>query len=305
MSNVLPRERQLAVLHLLAEGSSIRAAERVSGIHRDTICRLVVRFGEACLEWLDKQMQGLSVRHLELDEQWTYCGKKQARLTVDEKQSCHDRGDIYLWIGIDQDTRLVPSFALGKRSADMARRFMVDLAGRIKRPNPHASDAHLYGAGGYVQRVQLSTDGFSAYGEAIDLAFGPYAQHGVIIKEYRNAGMQYDPSEMVGTLRRPSQGMDEWSICTSHVERFNATTRLFMKRFNRLTLCFSKKLTNLAAATAMYIAYYNYCWQTRHSDQSGKRGKKRPTAAMAAKLTGHVWSFQELFETVMPAKVAA
>src|SRR5687767_3495875 len=118
--------------------------------------------------------------------------------------------------------------------------------------------------------------------------------------------MRYDPGEMVGTDRRVVSGsINEWSICTSHVERFNATTRLFMKRFNRLSLCFSKKLENLAAATAMYLAYYNYCWQTRHSDQSGKRGQKRPTAAMAAKLAGHVWSFQELFETVMPAKVAA
>jgi hypothetical protein len=118
--------------------------------------------------------------------------------------------------------------------------------------------------------------------------------------------MRYDPGEMVGTQRRVITGnINEWSICTSHVERFNATTRLFLKRFNRLTLCFSKKLDNLAAATAMYLAYYNYCWQTRHSDKSGRSGQKRPTAAMAAKLTGHVWSFAELFETVMPAKVAA
>ena len=306
MANVLKREKQMHVLHLLVNGSSIRAAERVTGIHRDTICRLVVRFGEACREWMDNQMQNLTIRHLELDEQWTYCGKKQARLTVDEKLTRYDQGDIYLWIGIDQETRLVPSFALGKRSADMARRFAVDLAGRMTRPNPHASDAHAYGSGGYLQRVQISTDGFAAYAEAIDLAFGPYADHGIIIKEYRNAGMQYDPGEMVGTQRRTvSDAIDPWTICTSHVERLNGTTRLFMKRFNRLTYCFSKKLENLAAATAMYLAYYNWCWRSRYPDNSGKRGRKRPTPAMAAKLTGHVWSFQELFDTVLPAKVAA
>jgi IS1 family transposase len=306
MANVLPREKQLQVLHLLVEGSSIRACERVTGVHRDTICRLIVKFGNACREWIDAQMQGLTIRHLELDEQWTYCGKKQARLTVDEKQTAYDQGDIYLWVGIDQDTRLVPSFALGKRSADMARRFTVDLADRLTRPNPHASDANVYQPAGYLQRVQLSTDGFAAYGEAIDLAFGPYGQHGVIIKEYKNAHMKYDPNEMVATERRVmSGGIDEFSICTSHVERFNGTTRLFMKRFNRLTYCFSKKLENLAAATAMYLAYYNYCWQTRYPDKSGRPGTKRPTAAMMAKLTGHIWSFAELFETVMPAKVAA
>jgi hypothetical protein len=208
MANVLKRDRQMHVLHLLVNGSSIRAAERVTGIHRDTICRLVVRFGEACREWMDGQMQDLTIRHLELDEQWTYCGKKQARLTVDEKQTRYDQGDIYLWIGIDQETRLVPSFAPGKRSADMARRFTVDLAGRMTRPKPHASDAHAYGKGGYLQRVQISTDGFAAYAEAIDLAFGPYAAHGIIIKEYRNAGMQYDPGEMVGTQRRASDAID-------------------------------------------------------------------------------------------------
>src|SRR3954454_19127730 len=104
MSNVLPREKQFAVLHQLVEGSSIRATERITGVHRDTICRLIVKFGEACREFLDTQMQGLTIRHLELDEQWTYVGKKQARLTVDEKQTAYNEGDIYLWVGIDQDT---------------------------------------------------------------------------------------------------------------------------------------------------------------------------------------------------------
>jgi hypothetical protein len=185
----------------------------------------------------------------------------------------------------------------------MARRFCVDLAGRLTRPNPHASDAHTYKPEGYLQRVQLSTDGFAAYAEAIDLAFGPYGQHGIIIKEYKNAHMKYDPNELAGTERRViSGGIDEWSICTSHIERFNGTTRLFMKRFNRLTYCFSKKLENLAAATAMYLAYYNYCWRSR---KPGKSGQKRPTPAMAAKLANHTWTFAELFETVMPAKVAA
>ena len=108
---------------------------------------------------------------------------------------------------------------------------------------------------------------------------------------------------MVGTDRRPISGeLTPWSICTSHIERHNLTVRTFMKRFVRLTLCFSKKLENLAAATAMYLAYYNYCWRPR---KAGKSGQKRPTPAMAAKLTNHTWTFAELFETVMPAKVAA
>jgi len=299
MANVLKRERQLAVLNLLVEGSSIRAAERITGIHRDTICRLAVKFGTKCRDFLDENMRNLKLRHIEVDEQWTFVGKKQSRLTTDERAERGNIGDMYLWIGVDQDTKLVPTFALGKRSADMARRFMVDLASRLQpHDNPHASDAHAYKPEGFNAVTQISTDGFAAYPEAVDLAFGPYVKFGTIIKDYRNANMIYTPSEMVGTERRAVFGIDggsEGTICTSHIERLNATTRLFLKRFNRLTLCFSKKLENLAAAVAMYVAYYNYCWRTR---KPGTTGKRRATAAMAAGLTVHTWKFRELFEAV-------
>ena len=69
-----------------------------------------------------------------------------------------------------------------------------------------------------------------------------------------------------------------------------------MKRLNRLTVCFSKKLRNLEAAFAMFAAWYNFVWRTR---RPGKSGKKRPTAAMLAGLTDHLWSFDELFYAVM------
>ena len=193
----------------------------------------------------------------------------------------------------------MPGFLVGKRSADNARRFMQDIAGRLVFPNAHASDAHSYAAGGYKPITQISTDGFPAYPEAVDLAFGPYVKFGTIIKDYRNATMIYTPSEMVGTRRtgkRNIDGKSQRTICTSHVERLNGTQRVFLKRLNRLTLCFSKKLRNLEAAFGMFAAYYNYCWQTRKPDNSGKR---RPTAAMMAGLAGHVWGFDELFETVL------
>lgn len=194
----------------------------------------------------------------------------------------------------------MPSFILGKRSADMARRFMLDLAGRLVSPaNPHASDAHAYARPGYRPIVQLSTDGFSAYPAAVDLASGPYVKFGTIVKDYRNAQIIYTPSEIVGTRRRAVYGVqegEERSICTSHIERHNLTTRTFMKRFNRLTLGFSKKLENLAAATAMYIEFYNYCWRPR---KPGNTGKRYPTPCMMAGLTIKPWSFAELFERVV------
>jgi len=109
----------------------------------------------------------------------------------------------------------------------------------------------------------------------------------------------YTPSEMVGTQRMGIggiRGRAQRTICTSCVERLNGTQRVFMTRLNRLTLCFSKKLRNLEAAFTMFAAYYNCCWQTR---KPGKSGAKRPTAAMMAGLAGHVWSFDELFTSVL------
>jgi transposase-like protein/IS1 family transposase len=295
----VPVEKAKMVLRLLVEGSSIRSAERVTGVNRNTICKLLVHFGEACRRFLDDRMQGLKLTHLQFDEQWTYVAKKQSRLTTTERAESYDQGDIYLWTCIDQKTKLMPSFLIGKRSADNARRFMMDVAGRLTFPNPHASDAHAYQSASYLSVVQISTDGFAAYPEAVDLAFGPYVRYGTIIKEYKNASMIYTPSEMVGTQRkgiRNIEGRHVRTITTSHVERLNGTQRLFLKRLNRLTLCFSKKLENLEAAFAMFAASYNYTWQTR---MPGKSGKKRPTAAMMAGLTGHVWSFDELFAAVL------
>jgi hypothetical protein len=108
-------------------------------------------------------MQNLPVTHLGIDECWTYVQKKQARLTIEEKALRHDIGDVYLWTAVDKETKLVATFALGKRSADMARRFMVDIAKRLPRQSPHASDAHAYQPAGYLQTVQITTDGFAAY----------------------------------------------------------------------------------------------------------------------------------------------
>jgi hypothetical protein len=150
--------------------------------------------------------------------------------------------------------------------------------------------------------MHVSTDGFPGNPEAVDLAFGPYAKYGVIIMDYRNAAMIYTPSEIVGTQRNRMRGMapgDERSICTSHVERLNDTQRLFLKRLNRLTYCFSKRLRNLEAAFAMFAAWCNFCWRTRYPNHSGKAGQKRPTAAMMAKLTDDLWGFDELFDAVL------
>ncbi|HVX16265.1 MAG TPA: hypothetical protein VHC22_34080 [Pirellulales bacterium] len=280
-------------LRMLAEGSSLRSTARITGLQRNTVCKLLLHFGDACRRFLDQRMRGLVLDHLQFDEQWTFVLKKQARLTIEQRERCHDIGDIYLWTCVDQTTKLMPSFVVGKRSGDMARRFMLDVAGRLVWPKPHESDDHAFAHGSFRRIVQISTDAFAAYPEAVDLAFGAYVRWGTIVKQYRNAKIIYTPSEMIGTKRTPRRGMtkaDKWTICTSHVERLNGTQRLMLKR---LTYCFSKKLRNLEAAFSVFAAFYNFCWRTR------KPGKLRPTAAMMAGLTDHTWTFDELFAAVL------
>jgi IS1 family transposase len=301
MANHLPRDKQIEVLHHLVEGNTLRSTARLTGVHRTTIMHLLVSFGRRCKAYLDARLRNLTLEHVEVDEIWTFVGKKQGRLTDEEKAECHDIGDVYLWTALDKDTKLVASFLVGKRSADNARRLMVDLRGRLTMPRPHQSDPHAYQAGGYVHITQISTDGFQAYPEAVDLAFGPYAKYGTIIKDYRNATQpgRYAPPEMVGTERRGVFGIredEEWSICTSHVERNNLTIRTLLKRFTRLSLGFSKKLENLEAACAVFVAYYNFVWRTRQPDGVGRM---RLPAAMMAGVTDRLMSFEELFDAVM------
>ena len=300
MSNVLPRDQQIEVLHDLVEGNTLRSTARLTDVHRTTIMRLMVDFGRKCKAFMDQQFRNLTLAHVEVDEIWTFVEKKQGRLTPEQKQERFDIGDVYLWTCLDQETKLVPSFVVGKRSADNARRLMVDLSHRLTMPKPHQSDPHRYQSGGYLRITPISSDGFSAYPEAVDLAFGPYVKYGQIIKDYRNADQpgRYAPPEMVGTERKGIFGIredEERSICTSHVERHNLTIRTLMKRFTRLSLGFSKKLANLEAACAMFLAYYNFCWRTRDVEE----GRNRLPAAMAAAVVDTLWSFEELFDRVM------
>lgn len=291
MANVLCVDDQIAVLRHLVEGCSLRSVSRLTGIHRTTVMNLILRFGSKCRDFLDAKMRKLELSHVEVDEIWTFVQKKQGRLHNDEKGSPRI-GDMYLWVALDQDTKLIPSFVIGKRSADMARRFMVDLANRLRLPR--GTDT------GEIPGIvpQLSSDGFNAYPEAVDLAFGGYVNYGQIIKDYRNVDQpgRYGPPEMIGTHRREIFGRLDWrSICTSHVERQNLTIRTFLRRFTRLSLGFSKKLENLAAAVAVYVAYYNFCWRMREN----KGGRLRLPPAMEAGVTNELWDLETLYDAVM------
>ncbi len=294
MANVLPRERQILVLKMLVDGASIRAVSRVTGVDKDAVMRLMVRFGEACQKFLDANVRSVKARHLEIDEQWTFCGKKQGHLKDVEKDN-PELGDQYLFLAIDQDTKLIACHTLGKRNDDTTRLFIAKLANRIVLPeSPNAP---------IEQKPQLSTDGWASYPGAITDTFGSLAQHGVIIKNYANEESgRYAPPDISHCDRRRVQFVENlMTICTSHIERLNCTTRQFVKRFCRLTLAFSKKLRNLEAAVAMHVAYYNFCWRMRGVDGKGTCGKLRPTPAMQAGIVNTLWKVEDLYDAVMAA----
>ena len=291
MANVLKVERQIEVVKNLVNGQGIRGASRITGVDKDAVCRLLVRIGNGCRELMDAEMRNLSCRHFQVDEIWTFVGKKQGKLDADTKRMVFDQGDVYLWVPFDETTKLIPTFLLGKRTGDNARRLMVDLASRCNLPR--ATDTGV--RPGVIP--QISTHGFAAYPEAVDLAFADNCQYGILVKNYRNSDMpgRYAPPEMIDTERRVVRGnIDAFSICTSHVERNNLTILSFMRRFTRLSLGFSKKLENLAAATALHVAYFNFCWEMRNSHGPGKL----PAPAVAAGVIREVWSIEDLFNAV-------
>jgi IS1 family transposase len=273
----LQRQKKLHVLNLLAEGSSIRSTERFTGVHRDTIMRLLVEAGNKCQDFLDEYMRNVPKDHWEIDEIWTFCRKKEGKLTEAEKAE-RIWGDQYLFLGIGMKTKLVPSFVIGKRDGAHAREFMLDLAQRLDLRYKH----------------QLSTDGFDAYPNAVQKAFiNTAVDYGVIIKHYREQLVEpgrYKPPGMVSLTRRVISGaIREDDICTSHVERNNGTIRTLIKRYTRLSLAFSKKLENLKAAVALHLANYNFCWFHK---------TLRQTPAQAAGLADCRWRFDELLEAV-------
>ncbi len=163
MANVLDKNEQAMVIGALAEGSAIRQIERMTGVHRDTIMRLGVRVGQGCAELLDHKMRDLSCQHLQLDEVWGFIGKKERHVRPDDDPQY---GDVWTFCAIDSDTKLVPSFKVGKRDRATANAFVSDVASRLRN------------------RVQVSSDALKAYVEAVEAAFGCEVDYAQIIKTY-------------------------------------------------------------------------------------------------------------------------
>lgn len=272
MANVIGKDKQIAVISALAEGSSIRSIERITGVHRDTVMRLGVRVGQGCQSLMDAKMRGLSCRYLEFDEIWGFIGKKDKHVRVDDSP---ELGDVWTFCAIDADTKIVPAFRCGKRTRATADAFVQDVASRMKN------------------RVQISTDGLRAYVEAIEKTYGADVDFAQIVKTYTHdvdalPNRRYSAPEIVSTEKKIFSGSPDIDrISTSYVERLNATTRLHMRRLTRLTLAFSKKRKNFEAAVALHFAYYNFV--KRHNTL-------RCTPAMAAGVERELWSVGDLVE---------
>ena len=272
MANVLSAQKKTAIIAALAEGSSIRSIERITGVHRDTIMRLGVRVGKGCAMLMDSKMQDLNCNYLQFDELWGFIGKKERHCSVDDSP---ELGDVWTYCAIDAETKLVPTFKVGKRNLATTTEFVHDVANRMRN------------------RVQISTDALRGYAEAVELSFGADVDYGQIVKVYTHDGAQhperkYSAPTFASALRRPIAGNpDRESISTSYIERLNATTRLHMKRLNRLTLAFSKKLENFEAAVGLHFAYYNFV--LRHNTL-------RCTPAMAAGVEKDFWTVGQLVE---------
>jgi IS1 family transposase len=273
MANILVKEKQIAVVSALAEGSSIRSIERMTGVNQNTIMSLGVRVGKACEKIMDEKMRGLACSKIQMDEIWGFVGKKQRNLKLGDDRS--QLGDVWTFVSVDADTRMVPNYFIGKRSAYSANCFVEDLAARLD------SD-----------RVQVSSDALSAYVEAVERAFGSEADYGQIVKTYTHTDLaeqrRYSPPEILTIKRTVISGSPEIkSISTSYVERQNLTMRMHMRRLTRLTNGFSKKMENFKCAVALHFAYYNFVRMHK---------SLRMTPAMAGGVTDRIWAVSHLIE---------
>ncbi|TRZ55325.1 MAG: IS1 family transposase [Rhodocyclaceae bacterium] len=271
--NRLSIKDRARILSVLCEGMGINAACRITGASKNTVLKLLAEVGEACALYQDRVMTGLKLKRLQVDEVWTFVGMKDRNVPEEHKGEL-GYGDVWTWTAICADTKLIPCWHVGSRTAEAANIFMQDLASRIDG------------------RVQLTADGLNAYLTAVDDAFGTNVDFAQLIKIYGNKGQtkeearRYSPADCTGIEKRPICGNPVIKdVSTSYVERQNLTMRMHMRRFTRLTNAFSKKLENHMHAISLYFMFYNFC----------KIHKTlRVTPCMEAGITDHVWDLEEV-----------
>ncbi len=267
--NYLDTETRARVINCLIEGCSIRATVRMTGVAKNTIVKLLSDLGCACAAYHNQAVRNLKVRRLQADEIWCFVGAKAKNVSAEKKQE--GWGDVWTWVGIDADTKLVVSYLVGGRDSGWAHDFMDDCASRIRN------------------RVQITTDGNRVYLDAVEDAFGADIDYAMLQKIYGapsdEDSRRYSPARCIGCdLKVVSGNPDPKHVSTSFVVRQNLTMRMHMRRFTRLTNGFSKKVDNHRHSVSLHYMFYNFC----RIHQTLK-----VTPAMEAGLTDHVWGIEE------------
>jgi IS1 family transposase len=279
----LPAADRARILHLLCEGSSIRAVTRLTGASKNTVIKLMIDAGKACSAYHDEHVRGLTSRRIQVDEIWSFTYAKQKNVAT-AKAAPDGAGDTWTWTAIDAETKFIASWFVGGRDGECASWFMDDLAKRL------------------ASRVQLTSDGHKAYLEAVEGAFGADIDFAQLVKLYGEAPgvgseRRYSPAECVGARKTPITGNpDPKHISTSYAERANLTIRMHMRRFTRLTNGFSKKVINHEHSVALFMTYYNFVRIHK---------TLRVTPAMAAGVSTRLWEVSDIVALLEAAEPKA
>jgi IS1 family transposase len=271
MANVISMAKKIAVISALVEGCSVRSTVRMTGVSKGAILRLLESVGKACQEYQDRVIRNVASKRVQVDEIWSFVGAKAKNVKPEHFENGGYKGDVWTFTAIDADTKLVISWAVGRRDAGCAADFLQDVAGRLSN------------------RIQLTTDGHKMYLTAVPDAFGYDIDFAMLHKVYGNdpeGQKRYSPEQCLGTKRVDVIGdPDHDHISTSYIERQNLNMRMNMRRFTRLTNAFSKKLENHIAMIALFHMHYNF---------ARVHQTLRVTPAMEAGISSYVWSIQEI-----------
>ena len=266
--NRLDTRRRAQVVAALVEGNSLRGTARMSGVARMTVEKLLRDLGVACARYQDEHLQNLRCKRIQCDEIWSFVGAKQKNVRPEKAE---EWGDVWTWVALDADSKLVPSWLIGPRDLGSAYTFMHDLSDRLSH------------------RVQLTTDGHRPYLEAVESAFGTEIDYAMLVKIYgkdRESETRYSPATCKGAVPKSVAGdPNPKHVSTSYVERQNLTMRMSMRRFARLTNAFSRKLEMHAHSVALHFMHHNFV--KIHSTL-------RTTPAQAAGVTDRLWEIEDL-----------